>query len=194
MGLTYLPCVSYLPDALTATKMLSIAQMQSRPLPALPEGPTLDSVRAPVETFSFSITQILVAAAIGAVLGGLMAWLFSRYRHREPKPIDPLKRAFTELEAAKQNTDDGSFAQACGDSVRQFLEAKYKLPVTRQTTSELSRELALSPENKLPVVNFLEFCDTIKFAGQALDPEKRIELSDTAKHIITEIGKEPSPT
>jgi hypothetical protein len=174
--------------------MFHLAQMPPPQLPPLPEGPTLDNVRGPIETASFSGAEIALATIAGLLIIAALVWLFLRSRKRPEVPVDPEQAALAELEAASAASDDERYAILCANSVRRLLQARYDLPVTCQTSSEITRVLPIPKTQQGQLKSFLDQCDRVKFAGQPLSPEERIQLSDTARSLIDEIRKESAAT
>lgn len=159
-------------------------------LPDLPAGPSLENVRGPIEASGFNTTQVVIAAAAVVLIAGALFWLYLRSRQKTTEPVDPKEIALSELKAAESALDDERFAVTCANALRRFLEVRYGLPVTSQTSNEASRLLPLPAEQKDKIRNFLGICDGVKFAAQPLSENQRIELSDTARQFITLLGKE----
>lgn len=165
--------------------MLPLAQTQPPQLPPLPEGPALESVRAPIEAGSGYETWQIALAALAVILIALsFIWLYLRSRNKEAAALPPKEAALAELDAASQATDDERFALLCANALRRYLEYRFNLPATAQTSAELVSRLPLQPDDKENLRSFLEACDGVKFAGQALSEEQRIQLMDTAKSLI----------
>lgn len=154
-------------------------------LPELPEGPSLENVRGPIESGGgYEIWQIALAILTGLLIAGLFVWLYLRSRKQPATPIDPHAAALAELEAASQATDDERFAMLCANAIRRLIASRFDLPATSQTSSELCAHLPLQREETIGISEFLERCDGVKFAGQTLGSDHRIALLDTAKELI----------
>ena len=170
-----------------ATANLSLPPLATQ-LPALPEGPSLDNVRGPLEaTGGYGVWAVALAALAFLLIVALCAWLYLRSRRRPAAPIDPQVVARAELEAANQAADDERFALLCSNALRRFIAARFDLPATSQTSGELCARLPLPPEEKAHIAEFLENCDGVKFARQALGPDQRIELLDTAQALMHQL-------
>ena len=159
-------------------------------LPALPEGPALDNVRGPIEaTGGYALWQITLAALAALLIAGFFIWLYRRARTQPPAPIDPQATALAELEAAPQAADDERFALLCANALRRFLAARFDLPASSQTSAELCAHLPLPGEDRSRISALLERCDGVKFARQALSPDQRKELLDTAGSLIRQLER-----
>jgi len=163
-------------------------------LPDLPAGPSLENVRGPIEEASgYGMGQITLAALAVLLIAGLFVWLYLYSRRKPAAPIDPQAAAMAELEAAAQAADDERFALLCSGALRRFIASRFDLPATSQTSSELSARLPLQREEKTRIGDFLERCDRVKFAGQALNSNQRIELLDTARALIQCLERKETP-
>lgn len=158
-------------------------------LPPLPEGPSLENVRGPLEASGgYSAWPITLAVLAGLMLAGLFAWRYHRSQRQTTAPLDPLAAALAELQAASQFADDERFVQLCTGALRRLLAARCGLPARSLTTAELCARLPFGEEANRRMGGLLERCDAVKFAGQALAPEQRIELLDTARELIQQLA------
>ena len=75
------------------------------------------------------------------------------------------------------------------DIVRRFIEDKYQLPATSQTTDEFLQGAAqnpsFEPQTKYLLTQFLEYADKVKFAQHQPSSEDVEKAYDAAKQIIT---------
>ncbi len=82
------------------------------------------------------------------------------------------------------------FVVEVSDVVRDYLESSLQIPAKEQTSEEFLHELA--SRNRLPEIlkanmpSFLQQCDLVKFARQALETTQRSELLDTASSVVRE--------
>lgn len=155
-------------------------------LPDLPAGPSLESVRGPVDIPLFETWQLICIGILTAALFGiLVSWLirFLRSRAKCPASRPPENIARHAIEQA--NGDDPAYALALTQAVRSYLNTKLKRPILAQTSEEtlshLPPSFAVSAED---LRAFFQHCDTIKFGQAPLSKEQRIQLSDTALRLI----------
>ena len=169
--------------------MSLLAQMPVQ-LPPLPEGPSLKNVRGPIElNGGYESWQIALAVLTILLIAAGAIWLYLRSRSRPPAAIPPIEVARAELNAATQATGDERFALLCAYAVHRFLATEFKLPAGSKTSAEFSASIPLEDEAKARLVDFLNACDGVKFAGQTLSKAQRSEILDTANSLIEETQK-----
>lgn len=137
----------------------------------------------------FEIWQIALATLALLLIAAAFIWFYLRSRKKPPPLIDPHAAALAELDAAAQAGDDERFAMLCGNAVRRFMESRFDLPVTSQTSAEIIARLPVKADEKDRIRDFLGHCDGVKFARRSLDDTQRIELMDTAKHLIENLQR-----
>ena len=80
------------------------------------------------------------------------------------------------------------FHTLLSDVVRAYLERRFSLPASQQTTAEflekLGQEPALSAEQRKQVGAFLERCDLVKFAGVRPTPEEGRQMIGQARELV----------
>ncbi len=172
--------------------------MPSTPqLPPLPEGPSLDRVRGPIEVPAYEPWQIALAIACGLIFLSLLLWLFLRARNKPAPAIPPYEAAMAELDAAAQLTaeDDDRFAVLSSLALRRYLENALGLRFSARTSEEFLRSLKgdtrFDPDFQNKLSEVLAAFDRVKFAGQAIRPEERIRLTDTVRSLIDQVHQTP---
>ena len=118
------------------------------------------------------------AAAAAAALLIAAAVIIMIYLIRRKKTIPAIaldEKTLKEIDFICRRVRSGDIPAAKGfagvcDILRNYLEERFTLPVTRQTTLEFIRSLTLPdhllpPENRMFLTEFLNTCDRIKFAG-----------------------------
>jgi len=179
--------------------MLPLAQNASPQLPDLPEGPSLDRLRGPLEApFAIDWTQVGLAGLIGAALVAFLVWATRRYlrfrRSRLPAP-DPRQTAHAQIEAAELASEDDSFARLVVEAVRGYLRDGPGLYQGHKTTEEVLRSRNFPAELRERAQTLFAVCDQAKFAGRPIDANQRIRLLNTAKEIVdAPIGAERTET
>jgi hypothetical protein len=107
---------------------------------------------------------------------------------RSPLEIALERLHLLESEGSSMAADP--FVVEVSDVVRDYLESSLKIPAREQTSEEFLHELA--SKKRLPEIlqanmpSFLEQCDLVKFARQALAHTQRGELLDTASTVVRE--------
>ena len=163
IGIPELLC--QMPSGLTAGKELFLAPEMSD---AAPE----DTAKRPFyRRWSFLLAVIIAIIAIA----GVILFLFIRRRKQlfsalplDEKTLREIRRLCQQVRDREIRSEKG-FALLC-DIIRNYLEVRFQLPVTRQTTMEFIRnsELAavLPPGERIFLAEFLNTADRIKFAGE----------------------------
>ncbi|MGJ8638588.1 MAG: hypothetical protein ACSHYA_04275 [Opitutaceae bacterium] len=161
-------------------------------LPPLPDGPSLDNVRGPIDVPLFETWQIVTVSIIAAILGIFLFWhfvQFVRHNSQQSKPLTPKAAALAELETAAKLTDDDSrFAVLITSALKLYFETGLKIPSRGRTSEEFARSLKgntqLDASFKSTLENVFVHCDAMKFARQASTDAQRAELIETAKELI----------
>mgnify|MGYP006300140697 CR=1 FL=1 len=163
-------------------------------LPELPAGPSLDNVRGPVEVSpGYEIWQIALAILAMLLVAAALIWLYLRSKKKPAPPVEPHTAALAELDAAPQAADDERFAMLCANAVRRFMESRFDVPATSQTSAEILARFMADPDEQDRIRDFLKRCDDVKFARRSFDESQRIELLDTAKRLVEMLHrKEPA--
>jgi len=169
-----------------------LAQTPTPQMPPLPEGPSLDRVRGPVEIPLLETWQVLTAGTIVLVVSILLLWLCIRYLRKESsqKPqISPSKVAIDELNAtAKLANDDDRFAVQASAALRRYFEDGLHIPSYGRTSEEFLRSLKgntlLNASFNESLERFFAQCDAMKFARKSSSTEERSALISTAKQLI----------
>jgi hypothetical protein len=138
---------------------------------------------------------LLVLALIAAAVG---FWLATRKRRAIPPPVPPHIRARQRLDAALQLIGDPrAFCIAVSDTVRIYLEERFKLRAPERTTEEFLRDLqktpALRQQQKASLATFLEQCDLVKFARFEPPETSLRELHESALRLVHETQYEANP-
>lgn len=168
-----------------------LAQIANTPqLPELPEGPSLESVRGPVEIPAFETWQIALAGIALILLLGLVAWCLKKFCKPKPKSISPYETAMTGLNAATDQAqqDNERFAVLCSQVLRRYLEDGLGLKFSARTSEEFLRSLkgntSLEESYQEELTDLLAAFDRIKFARKEISQEERSDISDTVRSLI----------
>ncbi len=135
----------------------------------------------------------------GALALALLA--ISLLRRRRAPALGLTEGTLARLRAARTHIASGdayAFAIHLSEILRQYLEARFGLRATRQTTSEFLRELAT---RDIPEVAdshdllhaFLEGCDAAKYARYALGRSRMEAMADDAARFVEANRPAPRP-
>jgi hypothetical protein len=146
-----------------------------------------------------------LAVAAAALLAGLavVAWRLTRRRRPAPAPLAPREWALRELDrlAALDLPARGEinlFHTLLSDTVRRYLELRFQVPASHQTTAEFLAAMAgsdqLTPEQRELLRELFERCDLAKFAGAAASPEECGALAERARSFVVETAAPAAAT
>ncbi|MEM8955372.1 MAG: hypothetical protein AAGD22_14555 [Verrucomicrobiota bacterium] len=129
----------------------------------------------------------------------LIVWL--RGRAAGARVLSAREWALEALQGARGHMESGSsreFAYAVSDAVRGFIEVRFQLPSTRQTTDEFLRTVAhrgagLGPYRGV-LTEFLGLCDLGKFGKWALDGDEMEAMHASAMALILVEAREDEAT
>jgi hypothetical protein len=140
----------------------------------------------------------LIWSAVGAALGGLLAWLVLRWLRRPrpapppPPPRPPWEVAFEKLDEVRHagllaTHRYSEYYDRVGDAVRQYFGARYGFDGLECTTDEMLAELrssALAGVSIEEVSVFLQQCDLVKFARMTPSPDDCQQALGDAEHLV----------
>ncbi len=172
-------------------EMIFLAQMPTAPqMPPLPEGPSLDRVRGPIEIPAYEPWQIVLVIGFIVFFICLLIWLAVRSRRNAPTTTPPYEAALTKLQAAANLSaeDDERFAILSSQALLRYLEDELGLSSTVRTSEEfllsLKGNTQLDESFQKTLREVLANFDQIKFAQQALSIESRINITNTVRKLI----------
>lgn len=159
----------------------------------------------PAELVARDWFWLWVAAAVGAVLGAAIGLLIFRKRRRRrvtslvagavarPRRIDMTsERALERLLAIEKSDvldrdDDrkGGYLEMI-EVIRDYIGARYRIPTTELTTSELVRQLErTAPEQERVLVSeWLDACDLVRYGGLLATPAQARKTLDDARALV----------
>ena len=174
-------------------EMIFLAQMPAAPkMPPLPEGPSLDRVRGPIEIPAYEPWQIILALGLIVLFIGLLIWSAARSRRKATKTTSPYEAALAKLQAAADlsTEDDKRFAILSSQALRRYLEDEFGLSSTARTSEEfllsLKGNTQFDESFQKTLREVLANFDQIKFAQQALSIESRINITNAVRKLIAQ--------
>ncbi|MEN8726180.1 MAG: hypothetical protein ABF325_11470 [Lentimonas sp.] len=179
-----------------------LAQMPTQQMPPLPEGPSLDRVRGPVDIPLFETWQVTTAATIVILICAILLWYFIRLLRKtsgRKKPFSAKAVARAELDAAASSADDDErFAVLISGALRTYFENGLRIPSNGRTSEEFLRSLKgntqLNTSFNESLERFFAQCDAMKFARKTSNSEERTALTATAKELIQTAEKTKEET
>lgn len=191
-------------DTQLASPPLQLLQPQQSPGQTVqqPAAPTaLHDIHGPIdlpEPVPYLLYSLIGLTAL--VLLFMVYWWFFKRRKPLPPPIPPGMRARDELMRAREfmNSEQAlRYMERISEILRSYLEARFTLHTTRQTTREFFQSLAGEIPDHLGLAGFntelktcLERCDLAKFAHQPAAPEHMQEMENSVLRFVNQT--EPS--
>ena len=138
----------------------------------------------------------LLAAAVLLAWGAYRAWrwLRRRQRPRVPLPFEVALQRLEDIRALMQPPTAREFSTAVSDIVRSYIEQRFDVIATHQTTEEFLHDLLESSDASLVrhralLSEFLHQCDLVKFAGMSLTLQSMESLHQSARAFVLETAK-----
>jgi hypothetical protein len=154
-------------------------------------------VAIPMSLF-WVLVIIAVAVLVMAAIAVLVWWLLRKKAELPPSlpSIPPHERARQKLqEALALMNQPRPFCIMVSDTVRLYLEERFKFHAPDRTTEEFLYELQatnlLLPEQKQSLGEFLSVCDMVKFAKYEPGPPELQALHDSAVRLVDETEPQP---
>lgn len=172
------------------------AQNGTAPLPRLPEGPSPERMRGPVEIGGAPPWPALVALALVVLLAAavLIWWIRRRRRGADAPRVPPGEAALEELRnaAALTRDDDARFCTLASLALRRYLEDGHGIPALGHTTGEVRGSVTeaglLDPGEASRLTAFLERCDSVKFGRDRLGEGEREALAEEGRALVERCG------
>jgi hypothetical protein len=172
-------------------EMIFLAQIDATPqLPPLPEGPSLDRLRGPIEIPAYEPWLITLVLGFIVLIIGLLICLAVRSRRKATKTTTPYEAALVELQTAANLSaeDDERFAILSSQALRHYLEDKFGLSSTARTSEEFLHSLKGNTQFDESFQSTLREVfanlDHVKFAQQVISIKARIHITDTIRKLI----------
>jgi hypothetical protein len=185
--------------AATAQPSAAIAQ----PAVSAAAGPTAEDIRD-IRGPKFIWPAWLVPALLAGVV--LLAWLgrtlwrrLHRSRARVLLPFEVALERLEQLRALLQPERALEFSTEISGIIRSYIEQRFNVTATHQTTEEFLRDLLTSSNASLAkhrtlLSAFLHQCDLVKFAGMSLTLQSMESLHASARTFVLETAKPEDST
>lgn len=167
---------------------------------AAPLAEDIRDIRGPKYLLPDWVVPALIAGTvlIGLALYGLWRW---RRKHHTPVllPYELALQRLEEIRALMRPANAREFCIAISDIIRSYIEQRFHVTATRQTTEEFLRDLLQSANASLAqhqalLGEFLHQCDFVKFAALALTLNNMEALRQSARKFVLETAKEERAT
>ncbi|MDP9012208.1 MAG: DUF4381 family protein [Pseudomonadota bacterium] len=167
---------------------------------AFPAGAALEEdirdIRGPKFVLPAWFVPALLAGTLLVALLAIAAWRWLR-RRRRPRALLPFEVALQRLESIRallQPRHAREFSTEVSGIIRSYIEQRFDVTATHQTTEEFLRDLLISPNAALArhrslLSAFLQQCDLVKFAGVSLTLESMESLHASARSFVLETAK-----
>ncbi len=160
------------------------------------------AIRPPVEIPNFWLWVWCAVGVLAVAVGLYFFWRHLKRKAEQPivvPVIPPHERARKKLqEALALIAQPRPFCITVSDTVRVYLEERFKFHAPERTTEEFLHELKatdlLLPDQKQSLGEFLAVCDMVKFARYEPGLTELQTLHDSAVRLIDETEPEPART
>jgi hypothetical protein len=160
---------------------------------------TLRDIKPPIEIINVSLWVAIGAVLLvlaGVAIGLILFFVLRKKPVVSPPPLPPHVRAKQRLkEALELIAQPKPFCIAVSDTLRFYLEERFKFHAPERTTEEFLHELQatnrLLPGQKESLGEFLKRCDLVKFAQYEPREPELLGLHDSAVRLVEET--EPAP-
>lgn len=136
-----------------------------------------------------------IIAALGAFLAVLASVVYFYWRWRRKRrtrillPHELALQRLEDIRVLMQPSHAREFSTAVSDIVRNYIEQRFDVAITRKTTEEFLRELidfpvaSLAPHQSV-LSEFLQQCDLVKFAAMSLASRSMESLHNSARMFV----------
>jgi hypothetical protein len=172
----------------------------------------------PVSLMSRDWFWAWIAGGVGALLGGIIAFMILRKRRKKqvrsligtlvastptPRKLDMTsERALAQLMAIEKSgildragERKEGYAQMV-EVLREYIAARYRIDTHDLTSYELMRALRnAAPENEQKLIeDWLERCDIVKYGGFKATADDAHGVLEAARHVVISTTRAPAPT
>jgi hypothetical protein len=187
-------------DRLRASWTAALAALFCASLSAAPLAEDIRDIRGPKYLLPDWVLPVLIAGAalLALALYGLWRW---RRKRRAPLllPYEIALQRLDEIRTLMQPPSAREFCIAVSDIIRRYIEQRFEVTATRQTTEEFLRDLLGSgrvslARHQAQLSDFLYQCDFVKFAALSLTLNNMETLRQSARAFVLQTAKEEPET
>jgi hypothetical protein len=167
---------------------------------AAPTAEDIRDIRGPKFIWpAWLIPALLAGAVLLAFLGRAIWRRLHRSRARVLLPFEVALERLEQLRALLQPERALEFSTEISGIIRSYIEQRFNVTATHQTTEEFLRDLLTSSNVSLAkhrtlLSAFLHQCDLVKFAGMSLTLQSMESLHASARTFVLETAKPEDPT
>lgn len=144
---------------------------------------------------SWEESALLAAATIAILCCACVIWL-----RRSARPLSSAESALRRLESTRalmRPHTAQAFGFSASEVIRDYIEKRFAVVVTRQTTEEFLHALLQSSNEALArhrasLAEFLQRCDFVKFTGGSLAVDDMESLFQSARRFVLETRDLPA--
>jgi hypothetical protein len=168
-------------------------------LPSAASANDIRDIKPPMEIPNEWLWLWIALAVVVLVAAGVALWLILRKRQALTIVVPPVPahiRAKQKLaEALLFISDPNRFCTEVSNTLRYYLEERFRLRAPERTTEEFLIELQdsrnLTPDQKQSLREFLQSCDLVKFARFEPTETALRQLHDAALRLVDETQFDP---
>jgi hypothetical protein len=187
-------------DRLRASSTAALAAFFCANLRAETLAEDIRDIRGPKYLFPDWVLPAVIAGAALLALALYALWRWRRKRRAPPLlPHEIALQLLDEIRALMQPASAREFCVAVSDIIRRYIEQRFEVTATRQTTEEFLRDLLGSANVSLArhqerLRDFLYQCDFVKFAALSLTLNNMETLRQSARAFVLQTAKEDLET
>jgi hypothetical protein len=140
--------------------------------------------------------EVLAAVAVAVLCFAYVIW---HWLHRSGQPVSLSEGALRRLEQTRTLMNPHTaqaFGVSASDVIREYIEKRFEVVATRQTTEEFLHALLQSSNDVLArhrasLAQFLQQCDFVKFTGDSLAVNDMESLLQAARGFVLETDGSP---
>ncbi|HEX4049747.1 MAG TPA: hypothetical protein VHY19_02555 [Steroidobacteraceae bacterium] len=145
---------------------------------------------------SWTSPEALTAAVIALLCLACGIWYWSLRAARSPSPSESTLRRLESARALMSPHTAQAFGICASEAIRDYIERRFEVVATRQTTEEFLQALlqnsnAALVRHRASLAQFLQQCDFVKFTGNSLAVDDMESLLQSARGFVLETAELP---
>jgi hypothetical protein len=145
---------------------------------------------------SWASPEVLAAATFALLCIAYGCWYWLRRATRPPSPSESALRRLDSTRALMNPHTAQAFGVSASEAIRDYIEKRFDVVATRQTTEEFLHALLQNSNEGLArhrasLAQFLQQCDWVKFTGDSLAVNDMESLLQSARGFVLETAELP---